>query len=247
MTQGTTFHVLFIAAAIMISSCNNPNSNGPGTTDAGTGTMDNPSNGNQAGGSTTTGGTQGANGSQGTAAGTQNTSTNQGTGNNMAGGANGNNSNTGSKMGTANGKNEDYNFVVRAAATNNAELKVLQSAMDKGTDKELKSHVKMMLADHKQLGAKVKAYSAKKGYTLPDGDNGASDGEMNKLNGKKGKDYDKELTEHLVSAHKDAINLFETEQTKVSDPELKTMIGSSLATLHNHLNMMSRMQDKMGK
>jgi putative membrane protein len=242
MTQGTTFHILFIAAAIMISSCNNPNSNGPGTTDAGTGTMGSPSNGNQAGGSSTTGS------ASGTAAGTQNTSTSQGnTGNNMAGGTNGSNANTGNNMSSSNGKSEDYNFVVRAATTNNAELRVLQSAMDKGTDKELKSHVKMMLADHKQLGAKVKAYSAKKGYTLPDGDNGASDGEMNKLNGKKGKDYDKELTDHLVSAHKDAINLFETEQTKVSDPELKTMIGSSLATLHSHLNMMNRMQDKMGK
>src|SRR4051812_21854838 len=44
--------------------------------------------------------------------------------------------------------NVDSDFVVKAALTNNAELKILQAGIDKGTDKELKTHARMMLADH---------------------------------------------------------------------------------------------------
>lgn len=144
--------------------------------------------------------------------------------------------------------NVDSNFVVKAATTNNAELRILQAGLDKATDKELKGHLKMMLADHKKLGSGVKAYSSKKGYVLPDGDNGKADDEMAKLNGMaKGTDYDKELVGHLVSAHEACIDMFEKGQNNVKDPELKTMIGDALPTLHSHLDMMKQMQDKMGK
>jgi len=144
--------------------------------------------------------------------------------------------------------NVDSNFVVKAATTNNAELKILQEGMDKASDKELKTHLRMMIADHKKLGVKVKAYSAKKGYTLPDGDNGKSDDEIAKLNNKdKGPDFDKELVDHLVSAHQDCIDMFEKAQNNVKDQELKDMIGDALPTLHSHLDMMKQMQDKMSK
>lgn len=144
--------------------------------------------------------------------------------------------------------NADSNFVVDATEINMAELKVLQAGINSGTNKDLKSHAKMMLADHKKLGDGVNAYAAKKGYRLPADDNGKGKDAIDKLNNeKKGADWDKAWVDHMVSAHEDAISRFEKGQNNVKDEELKTMITNALPTLRSHLDMMKQMQDKMGK
>jgi len=144
--------------------------------------------------------------------------------------------------------NEDSNFVVKAALTNNAELRILQAGIDNGTNKELKAHARMMLSDHKKLGGKVKSYSSGKGYILPDNDKGKADDELAKLNEKKkGSEWDKEWVDHMVSAHGDAISMFENGRDKVKDNDLKTIISDALPTLHSHLDMMKQLQDNMGK
>jgi putative membrane protein len=143
--------------------------------------------------------------------------------------------------------NADSNFVVKAAITNMAELKVLQAGLDNGTSKELKAHAKMMIADHKKLGDKVKAYSASKNYTLPADDGGKGDDAIAKLGNNKGADWDKAWVNHMVSAHEDCISMFEKGQNDVKDADLKTIIAGALPTLHSHLDMMKQMQDKMGK
>jgi len=144
--------------------------------------------------------------------------------------------------------NVDSNFVVKAATTNNAELKILQEGIDMGTDKALIAHARMMLSDHKKLGEKVMAYANTKGYVLPDGDNGKSDDEMAKLTGLgKGKDFDKEWAAHMVAGHESAISMFENAQNNVKDPGLKDIITGALPTLHEHLDMMKQLQDKLNK
>lgn len=145
-------------------------------------------------------------------------------------------------------KNEDSNFVVKAALTNNAELKVLQAGIDKGTNKELKAHAKMMLADHKKLGEKVKAYSSAKEYVLPDGDDGKGDDVIANLDkNSPGNDWDKAWTDHMISAHEDAIAMFERGKSGVKDDELKNIISGALPTLNAHLEMMKKLKDKLGK
>ncbi len=144
--------------------------------------------------------------------------------------------------------NPDSNFVVKAATANMEELKILQAGWDKGTDKDLKAHAKMMIADHKKLGAKVKDYSGKKSYILPADDNGKGDDAVAKLDkNTKGKDWDKAWADKMVDGHNDAISLFEKYQDKVKDPDLKAMITETLPTLHSHLDMMKQLKDKLGK
>jgi putative membrane protein len=152
------------------------------------------------------------------------------------------------KVEAAMSNNEDSGFVVKAAIANSTELKVLQAGIDKGTNKELKAHAKMMLADHKKLGDKVKAYSSKKGYTLPDGDNGKGDDAVTNLDkNSPGSDWDKAWTDHMLSAHEEAISMFERGQSGVKDDELKNIITGALPTLHAHLEMMKNLKDKLGK
>ena len=144
--------------------------------------------------------------------------------------------------------NPDSNFVVKAAIDNAMELKVLQAGVDKGTNKDLKSHAKMMITDHKKLGAKVKAYADKKGYVLPADDNGKADDALASIDkNSAGADWDKAWVNKVTDAHKDAVSLFEQNENDTKDPELKSLITDALPTLRNHLDMMKGMQDKMGK
>ncbi len=152
------------------------------------------------------------------------------------------------KVENAMSSNPDSDFVVKAATTNNAELRILQAGFDNGTNKELKTHARMMLADHKKLGDKVKSYSDKKNYTLPADDNGKANDELAKLNEKtKGADWDIEWVDHMVSAHEDAISMFEKGRDNVKDADLRNIINDALPTLHAHLEMMKNLRDRMTK
>jgi putative membrane protein len=143
--------------------------------------------------------------------------------------------------------NPDSNFVVKATMANLEEMALIQAGMEKSASSELKAHAKMMMADHKKLGEKVKAYSAKMNYVLPDNDGGKSADDMSKLGSNKGADWDKAWTDMMVDKHIDAISMFEKGQMDVKDGMLKSMIGDALPTLHKHLDMMKMMQDKMKK
>lgn len=142
----------------------------------------------------------------------------------------------------------DSNFVVKASLDNAKELRLLQAGWDNGTDKELKAHAKMMIADHKKLAANVKAYATRKGYVLPDNDMGKADDELATLGNKtKGKEWDKEWADALTKGHKDAVDLFEDSQNGVKDQELRDMIAATLPTLRSHLEMMKGLQEKLAK
>jgi len=129
---------------------------------------------------------------------------------------------------------------------NAMELKVLQAGMDKGTSKELKAHAKMMIADHKKLGAKVKAYADKKSYSVPMDDNGKADDALSSIDkNSAGKDWDKAWADKMVDAHQNAISLFEKYATTVKDPELQNMITDALPTLRSHLEMVKNLQSSL--
>jgi len=144
--------------------------------------------------------------------------------------------------------NVDSNFVVKFTAANMEEMRILQAGLDNGTDKELKMHAKMMMADHKKLGDKVKAWAAKAGYPLPDNDNGKGDNAVADLGkNNKGADWDKAWIDKMISGHEDAISLFENNQNSVKDADLKALITDALPTLHAHLDMMKKLKDKLNK
>jgi putative membrane protein len=144
-------------------------------------------------------------------------------------------------------KNDDSDFVVKAALANNTELKMLEAGEKMGANKELKAHAKQMMADHKKLGASVAAYASKKGYALPADDEGKSQDKLNSMKGKKGLDWDKAWTDDMLSAHEDAVSLFDTNSGKVKDDELKKLISDALPTLRMHRDMMKQLQDKLKK
>lgn len=142
----------------------------------------------------------------------------------------------------------DSNFVVRAMLDNNKQERLIQAALENGTDKDLKTQAATMMGDHKKLGSTIKAYSLRKGYMLPSGDEGKANKELETLDKKpNGTEWDKEWMEQLTSAYKESISVFEKGRDNVKDPELKSLAADALPTLNAHLYMINKMQDKRDK
>jgi putative membrane protein len=139
--------------------------------------------------------------------------------------------------------NPEQDFVKDAVEMNTKELAWLNAGIAMGTDKELKDHAKMMLADHEAMGQEVSAYASAKGLEMPTVDTA---GEVN-INEKKGRDWDRKWAEKMVDDHQKVINRFERAQENVNDAELKTMVTNTLPKLRHHLEMSEKLRDKLSK
>lgn len=141
--------------------------------------------------------------------------------------------------------NPDSTFVAEVVVANNEEIRLLQEGADKGTDKGLKTHAKMMLKDHQDLKKKMEAYAASKNYPVNASDEGDASKKISDMSSKPGKDWDKAWVDDMVSGHEKTIGKFEGAQNQVNDAELKTMITNTLPTLRSHLSMVKDLQNKM--
>jgi putative membrane protein len=141
-------------------------------------------------------------------------------------------------------ENKDENFVKDVIKANTSELHLIALAKEKGTNKELKSHAKMMEGDHKKLGEKMQAYAASKNIKV---DIDSNDMKSNFDTDKAGADWDKNWVDKMADEHQKTISKFEDKQKDANDNELKTIVTNTLPTLHSHLDMVKKLQDKMQK
>lgn len=138
----------------------------------------------------------------------------------------------------------DENFVEDVIKANTEEMHLLALATKKGTDKELKGHAKMMMADHKKMGMEMGDYAKKKGIAV---DVDSSDMKSNMDDDAAGADWDRNWVDKMVSAHEDVISKFEKKEQNAGDEELKAMVSKTLPTLRSHLDMVKGLQAKMQK
>src|SRR5687768_13990609 len=99
---------------------------------------------------------------------------------------------TGTRMdtgmaGSAATANPDQEAINTMVTSNEKEMAWLQAGINNGTSSDVKSHAKMMMADHKKLGTTVSQLITKKGLTKPTVD---TTGAVT-LTAAKGKEWDK--------------------------------------------------------
>jgi putative membrane protein len=145
-------------------------------------------------------------------------------------------------------KNDDSDFVVNATQHNYTEIKLLEAGIAKGTDKEVKANAKAMLAEHKQLGNKIKSIADAKHYPLPADDEGKAKDRMESLDkNAKGKDWDKAWTDDVEDVHGKMIDDFETVSKNTKDSELKTWADATLPKLREHKDKADKLKDRLSK
>lgn len=145
-------------------------------------------------------------------------------------------------------KNDDSDFVVNATMHNYTEMKLLEAAATKGTDKEVKSDAKTQLAEHKKLDTKIKAFASAKNYPLPADDGGKAKEEMESLDkNTKGKDWDKAWADEVESYDGKLIDDVEVAGKNTKDSDIKAWADVTLPTLREHKDKADKLKERLSK
>jgi putative membrane protein len=132
-------------------------------------------------------------------------------------------------------KTED--FVKEAATSDMLEIEAAKIAEQKGNADE-KKFAGAMVADHTKTSADLKSMvPSGKQNDIPTALDDSSKKQLDKLRDAKPEDFASVYDPMQVSAHKDAVSLFERYAKGGDDPKLKEWAGKTLPALRHHLEM----------
>ena len=129
-------------------------------------------------------------------------------------------------------------FVKEVAISDMFEIQSNKVAEDKGNASE-KKFASQMVTDHTKTTTELKALigSGKVKADLPTALDSSHQSKLDKLKSENGKDFSSDFDSMQVSAHKDAVSLFERYAKGGDSSDLKDWAGKTLPTLQHHLEM----------
>jgi putative membrane protein len=132
-------------------------------------------------------------------------------------------------------KTED--FIKEAATSDMLEIDAAKIAEQKGNADE-KKFAQQMVTDHTKTSSELKGLvPADMKSALPAALDDSSQKKLDKLRDTKPEDFAAQYDPMQVSAHKDAVSLFERYAKGGEDPKLKDWAGKTLPALQHHLEM----------
>jgi putative membrane protein len=150
-------------------------------------------------------------------------------------------SNTTTKM---NADDESSSFLVRVANNGMAEAAVTKYASEHAAAKDVKDFAAKLHADHMKLNDEVKKLAGQKSIALPDSMTPEKRDDINTLEKKTGKDFDKDFLDMMVSGHEKSIDLFSDAVKDAKDSTVINFANNTLPTLRSHLESAKTLRKK---
>ncbi|WP_431210521.1 DUF4142 domain-containing protein [Puia sp. P3] len=141
----------------------------------------------------------------------------------------------------------DQDFAVNTANAGMTEIQAGQMAQQKGMAQDVKDYGAMMVKDHTAAADKLKMIAASKNLTLPATLSSDKQTDLDDLNKKQGKDFDKAYIDMMISDHKKVISAFEDESKNGSDADIRGFADSTLHVLRHHLDEAEKCHKMMKK
>jgi putative membrane protein len=129
-------------------------------------------------------------------------------------------------------------FVTEAANSDMLEIASAKLAQQKGNADE-KKFAEQMITDHTKTTNDIKGMveSGDVKAEIPATMDSSHQSKLDKLRDAKGDNFASDYDSLQVSAHKDAVSLFERYSKSGDNPKLKDWAGKTLPTLRHHLEM----------
>ena len=131
----------------------------------------------------------------------------------------------------------DAMFIRTAAMDGMAEVEHGRLAAQQATHDEVKQFGQRMVDDHSKAGDELKGLASQKNVTLPAGLDAKHQAMQDKLSKMKGAAFDRAYMAHMVTAHQQAVALFQKEASGGKDADAKAWAAKTLPTLQEHLKM----------
>jgi putative membrane protein len=142
-------------------------------------------------------------------------------------------------------KTED--FIKEAAMSDMLEIDAAKVARQKG-DADEKKFAEQMITDHTKTSTELKGLTPPDMTSaIPSSLDDSSQKKLDKLNDAKPENFASQYDPMQVSAHEDAVSLFERYAKGGDDAKLKDWAGKTLPALQHHLQMAQQMNDHRGK
>ena len=136
-------------------------------------------------------------------------------------------------------------FVKEVAISDMFEIDSSKLAQDKGNAPEKTFASQMVDRPHQDLDRTQRPRLERQGQgRIADALDSSHQSKLDKLKGESGKDFSSEFDSDQVSAHKDAVSLFERYAKGGDNADLKDWAGKTLPTLKHHLEMAREPEEK---
>src|ERR1700761_8495119 len=139
-------------------------------------------------------------------------------------------------------------FVTEAANSDMMEIAAAKLAQEKGNADE-KKFAEQMITDHTKTTAAIKGMveSGDVKAEIPASLDSSHQSKLDNLRGAKQDNFASDYDSMQVSAHKDAVSLFERYSKSGDNAKLKDWAGKTLPTLRHHLEMAQDLNNKSNK
>ena len=129
-------------------------------------------------------------------------------------------------------------FVKQAATSDMTEIAASKIGQERGNAEE-KAFAAQMITDHTKTSTELKGLVASGDVKadIPATLDNSSQSKVDKLKNAKAESFSSEFNAMQVSAHKDAVSLFERYAKGGDNPKLKDWAGKTLPALQHHLEM----------
>lgn len=141
----------------------------------------------------------------------------------------------------AQASSEDSAFAMKAAEAGMKEVEQGKMAAQKAANAQVKAYANKLVKDHTTANNQLKAIAKRHNIELPASAPAASDAWTSQT----GAAFDKAFIDAQVSAHQDAIALFEKQSKEGSDKEMKAFAAKQLPGLRVHLKQAQDLQKKL--
>jgi len=132
---------------------------------------------------------------------------------------------------------KDRDFLENAAQSGHMEVEGSKMALEKSQNAEVKKFAQQMIDDHTKAGQQLAALAKSKGVDVPTDPSLMQQAKLKTL-GLRDEGFDEAYAEGVgVSAHEDAVKLFEEASNEAKDPEVKQFATETLPKLQQHLQM----------
>jgi len=131
---------------------------------------------------------------------------------------------------------ETADFMVKAADGGMEEVQMGKVANEKAVSQRVKNFGAMMVEDHSKANDELKGLAAQKNVTLPKEMADEHKKDIENVQKKTGKNFDKEYIEMMVDDHQKDIDEFEKASKNTKDTDVKMWVDKTLPVLRKHLD-----------
>lgn len=141
----------------------------------------------------------------------------------------------------------DATFIQDAAQGDLAEVQEAQLALTKTHSPKVKAFANKMIADHTANTDQLKQIATAKGATLPTAPNDMQMQQMTALQADMGRKFDHDYIADQITDHTMMLQMFQTEATSSTDPDLKKFAADTTPIIQSHLDMAKAITKPMHK